>query len=152
MSDDNWELRELGERARSLLEAQGDLIVRRDSSGRVTYANDAFCALAGLSRADMIGAAAEVPIVAQGPFTVLADGTRVHDQNIVCGTTARWIAWREVMVRGGTGRTEIQGVGRDVTDRVEAEHALREARDQRKPPTAPSRVSSPPSATKSARR
>jgi signal transduction histidine kinase/DNA-binding response OmpR family regulator len=77
----------------------------------------------------MIGAAAELPIVAQGPFTVLADGTRVHDQNIVCGTTARWIAWREVMVRGGTG-TEIQGVGRDVTDRVEAEHALGATRDQ----------------------
>src|SRR5664280_998400 len=49
LSDDNWELRESEERARSLLEAQGDLIVRRDSSGRITYANDAFCALAGLS-------------------------------------------------------------------------------------------------------
>jgi signal transduction histidine kinase/CheY-like chemotaxis protein len=129
LSDDNWELRESEERARSLLEAQGDLIVRRDSSGRVTYANDAFCALTGFSRDDLIGAAAELPVVAQGPFTVLTDGTRVHDQNIVCGTTARWIAWREVMVRGGIG-TEIQGVGRDVTDRVESEHALGATRDQ----------------------
>src|SRR5262249_31408690 len=41
----NWELREAEERARSLLEAQGDLIVRRDSFGHITYANDAFCAL-----------------------------------------------------------------------------------------------------------
>ncbi len=47
LSDDNWELRETEERARSLLEAQGDLIVRRDAGGRITYANDAFCALAG---------------------------------------------------------------------------------------------------------
>ena len=31
LSDDNWELRETEERARSLLEAQGDLIVRRDA-------------------------------------------------------------------------------------------------------------------------
>ena len=30
LSDRNWELREAEERARSLLEAQGDLIVRRD--------------------------------------------------------------------------------------------------------------------------
>ena len=47
LSDRNWELREAEERARSLLEAQGDLIVRRDAASRVTYANDAFCALAG---------------------------------------------------------------------------------------------------------
>ena len=31
LSDRNWELREAEERARSLLEAQGDVIVRRDS-------------------------------------------------------------------------------------------------------------------------
>ena len=45
--DHNWELREAEERARSLLETQGDIIVRRDSFGRITYANDAFCALIG---------------------------------------------------------------------------------------------------------
>ena len=44
---------------------------------------------------------------------------------------ARWIAWRDVVVRGGRRRgTEVQSVGRDVTDRVEAERALAEARDQ----------------------
>ena len=47
LADRNWELKEAEERARSLLEAQGDLIVRRDSEGRITYANDAYCALAG---------------------------------------------------------------------------------------------------------
>ncbi len=29
---------------KSLLEAQGDLIVRRDGEGRIAYANDAYCA------------------------------------------------------------------------------------------------------------
>ncbi len=42
---------------------------------------------------------------------------------------ARWIAWREVAVRTDGG-SEMQSVGRDVTDRVEAEHALADARDQ----------------------
>ena len=42
---------------------------------------------------------------------------------------ARWIAWREVAVRSDSG-SEVQGVGRDVTDRVEAERALSTARDQ----------------------
>ncbi len=33
LSDQHWELREAEERARSLLDAQGDLIVRRDGAG-----------------------------------------------------------------------------------------------------------------------
>jgi signal transduction histidine kinase/CheY-like chemotaxis protein len=129
LSDHNWELREAEERARSLLEAQGDVIVRRDSSGRVTYASDAFCALANKPREVLIGAIVELPVLEQGAVAVLADGTRVYDQKIACGSSARWIAWREVAVRGETG-SENQGVGRDVTSRVEAEHARSLARDQ----------------------
>ena len=128
LSDRNWELREAEERARSLLEAQGDLIVRRDPDGRVTYTNDAFCALAGKKREALIGKAMDLPVLDRGAMTVLADGTRVHDQKIALGANARWIAWREVAVRGERG-SEVQGVGRDVTDRVEAERALSVARD-----------------------
>ncbi|HEX3709937.1 MAG TPA: response regulator [Pseudolabrys sp.] len=129
LSDSNWELREGQERARSLLEAQGDVIVRRDAGGRVTYANDAFCSLAGKSRAQLIGTAFDLPVKEQGDIAVLADGTRMHDQHIDGGDSARWIAWREVAVRTESG-SEVQGVGRDVTGRVEAEHALALARDQ----------------------
>ncbi len=129
LSDSNWELRESEERTRSLLEAQGDVIVRRDAGGRVTYANDAFCALAGRSREELIGEVLALPVLARGETTVLVDGTRVYDQKIAWGPSARWIAWREDAVRAASG-SEIQGVGRDVTDRVEAEHALAAARDQ----------------------
>ena len=41
LADNNWEMKEAEERARGFLEAQGDLIVRRDNDGRITYANDA---------------------------------------------------------------------------------------------------------------
>ena len=122
-------MRETAELARSLLEAQGDVIVRRDAQGRVTYANDAFCALTGRKREALIGQSAELPVLEQGEVSVLADGTRTYDQKIACGDNARWIAWREVAVRSEIGG-EVQGVGRDVTDRVEAEHALAAARDQ----------------------
>ena len=50
LCDRNWEFKEAEERAKSFLEAQGDLIVRRDGDGRVSYVNDAFCALAGRRR------------------------------------------------------------------------------------------------------
>ncbi len=129
LSDRNWELREAEERARSLLEAQGDLIVRHDAASYITYANDAFCALAGKKREALIGKPMDLTVLDSGPLTVLADGTRVHDQKIASGASARWIAWREVAVRGENSN-EVQGVGRDVTDRVEAERALELARDQ----------------------
>jgi signal transduction histidine kinase/CheY-like chemotaxis protein len=129
LGDRAWELREAEERARSLLESQGDVILRRDNSGRITYANDAFCALAEKSCAGLIGSVLDLPVLEHGVVTVQPDGTRVHDQKIASGSGARWIAWREVAVRG-EATTEIQSVGRDVTDRVEVEHVLGLARDQ----------------------
>jgi PAS domain S-box-containing protein len=129
LADGNWELRESEERARRFLEAQGDLIVRRDSLGRITYANDAFGALAGRHRDALLGTAFTLQVAEQSDAAVLPDGTRTHDQKITCSGDARWIAWREVVVRTDGDQREIQSVGRDVTDRVEAERALAEARD-----------------------
>jgi PAS domain S-box-containing protein len=135
LSDRNWELKETEERARSFLEAQGDVIVRRDPEGRITFVNDAFCALAGTTRDALVGTAFKPAVIEQGDPTLKPDGTRVHDQKIAGRDGARWIAWRDVVVRaGGPGGVqtgaEVQSVGRDVTDRVEAERALSDARDQ----------------------
>jgi PAS domain S-box-containing protein len=135
LADCNWELKEVEERARSFLEAQGDVIVRRDGEGRITFVNDAFCVLAGQPRAALLGHACRLDVIAQGDTVLKPDGTRVHDQKIAGRDGARWIAWRDVVVRAGaagdvSGGAEVQSVGRDVTDRVEAEHALCEARDQ----------------------
>jgi PAS domain S-box-containing protein len=128
-ADRNWEIREAQERARSFFEAQGDVIVRRDAAGAITYANDAFCALAGRDRADLLGTAFALAMDTQSEPRLLPDGTRVYDQKIATAQGPRWIAWHEVTVRGDVG-SEMQSVGRDVTDRANAERALEEARDQ----------------------
>jgi PAS domain S-box-containing protein len=129
LADHNWELKEAEERARSLLEAQGDIIVRRDASSLVTYANDAFCKLCGRDRDDLLGSRFHPRVVEQGQAVLLADGTRGYDQKIESADGVRWIAWREVVVRAGE-HTQVQSVGRDVTDRVEAQRQLSAARDQ----------------------
>ncbi len=128
-ADRNWEISEAKERTTSFFEAQDDVIVRRDGTGIITYANDAFCALSGRTREQLLGTAFALPVVEQGEAGVRADGTRASDQKIATADGGRWIAWREVTLRSN-GTTEMQSVGRDVTDRVNAERALAGTRDQ----------------------
>src|SRR4051812_17359499 len=129
--DRNWELKEAEERARSLFEQQGDLIVLRDTSGRITFANDAYCALAGQARGALVGTRFDFDVLEQGDSARECNGTRIHDQKIATPLGARWIAWREGYVRLDAGQpAELQSVGRDVTDRTETERALSDARDQ----------------------
>ena len=131
LSDRQWELREAEERMKSLLEAQGDLIVRRDSDGRIAYANDAYCVLAGQPRDRLIGQRSPLSVIEQGAVQLLADGTRVHDQKIETPKDPRWISWHEVSVRGeAEPATQVQSVGRDITARALAERELAGARDQ----------------------
>src|SRR5947207_9339164 len=131
LADRNWELQEAEQRARSLFESQGDLIVLRDAEGRITFANDAYCELAGQPRERLIGSRSALSILEQGDTALASNGTRIHDQKIETALGPRWIAWREGYVRNDAGRpAELQSVGRDVTDRTESERALGEARDQ----------------------
>src|SRR5271168_3699335 len=65
-ADRNWEIREAQERTKSFFEAQDDVIVRRDGAGAITYANDAFCALAGRAREELLATNFAPPVVEQG--------------------------------------------------------------------------------------
>ena len=131
LADRNWELQEAEQRTRRLFESQDDLIVLRDAAGRITFVNDAFCALAGQPRDALVGSHFALPVLEQGDTALESSGTRVHDQKIASPLGPRWIAWREGLVRSDAGHpAEMQSVGRDVTDRTESERALAEARDQ----------------------
>ena len=130
LADRNWELQEAEERARSLFESQGDLIVMRDGDGIITFVNDAYCQIADRPQSALIGSRFSFDVLEQGDSAREPNGTRVHDQKIASPLGPRWIAWREGLVRADAGRpAELQCVGRDVTDRTETERALSEARD-----------------------
>jgi PAS domain S-box-containing protein len=129
LADRNWELKEAEERARSLLETQGDVIIRRDGANLITYANETFSKLSGRNPAEVVGSPLTLRILEEGGVSLLPDGTRIYDQKIATSDDERWIAWRDVIVRSRE-QTQVQSVGRDVTDRVEAQRALGHARDQ----------------------
>ncbi len=131
LADRNWELKEAEERARSLFESQGDLIVLRDAQGRITFVNDAYCELARQPRSALIGSPFTLKVLEQGDTALESNGTRIHDQRVDTALGPRWIAWREGLVRSDAGGpAEMQCVGRDVTDRTATERALSDARDQ----------------------
>jgi PAS domain S-box-containing protein len=125
-------------RYKGLVDAQGDAIFRRDAASRLTYGNAAFFKLFGLDPARSLGYpfAPEPHPESRGPlvglFTVQESGQNRsrYDQHVRTAQGWRWIAWEDFAVRDAHGRlTEVQSMGRDVTDRKALEQALVEARD-----------------------
>jgi PAS domain S-box-containing protein len=134
----NARLHESEVRYKGLVDSQGDAIVRRAPDSRLTYANDAFFRLFGLSPQTAIGQPfapelhpdSRAPIF--GSFAGLETGrARVrYDQHVRTAYGWRWIAWEDYAVRDAAGQLiEVQSVGRDVTERKALEDALTDARD-----------------------
>ncbi|MBO6677531.1 response regulator [Parvibaculum sp.] len=141
LRDEKWAIAEREERYRDLVRAQGDLILRKDLQGRLTYVNDVFCDTFGRDRTEVIGHPF-VPELPEGQrprmlasFAGLATPPyRIrYDERTLTARGARWIAWEEFAIRDDDGKLiEIQAVGRDVTDRKETEERLAEALQQAK--------------------
>lgn len=127
LNDRLWNLADSEERYRSLIEAQGDLIVRRDGA-RIVYANRAYAALFGAGEQDLVGSEMLLPQLASRPVALLEGGARSFDECLATYEGERWISWVETAVPGPDGRTLIQRVGRDISARIAGEDALVEAR------------------------
>jgi PAS domain S-box-containing protein len=135
----NARLQDSEGRYKGLLDAQGDVILRRAPHGRITYANEAFLRLFGVRAEAIIGQIfrpenhPDSPPVTFGRLAGRETGTeRVsYDQQVRTVAGYRWIAWEDYAIRASDGRLiEIQSVGRDITERKRLEAALTDARDK----------------------
>ena len=130
LADRTWELKEAEARGHEPARSARRPDRPPRQQGRITYVNDAYCALAGRRARRCSAPPTALPSLQQGRLSVLPDGTRLHDEQIMTADGARWLAWRDVVVWAEKAEhAEVQSVGRDVTDRIEAERALAEARD-----------------------
>src|ERR1700682_5799341 len=135
----NARLQDSEARYKGLLDAQGDVILRRAPHGRISYANEAFLKLFGVRAQDIIGQVfrpenhPDSPPLTFGRLAGRETGTeRVsYDQQVKTVAGYRWIAWEDYAIRASDGRLiEIQSVGRDITERKLLEAALTDARDK----------------------
>ena len=129
LSDRLWELADSEERYRSLIEAQGDLIVRR-SEGRIVYANAAYATLIGKTESEAIGSVEQPLVRSARPAQALPGGARVVDESIETREGERWFSWVETVVPVAAGQAVLQRVGREISGRIAAETALEEARSR----------------------
>lgn len=125
---------------RELLENQSDPVCRFSIDGSIDYANPAFCRLACVDVADIIGrnildSSAGIELFKSVPVLNVDTPSIVIENRIsASGCEARWMQWRcTAMFDAGNSVTGIQIVGRDMEDRRRAEEALRlsEARYKR---------------------
>lgn len=133
LKDVNGALRRSEQRYRGLVDSQGDLIIRRDPEGRLTFANETFCRTFGLDPLKIGGMVFEPetdPDYAAGLVGTFSGLTsRPHrvryDQRVKTVFGWRWISWEDYAIRDQDGSLrELQSVGRDITDRKEAEKEL----------------------------
>lgn len=141
LRDENWELAEREARYRDLVRTQGDVIIRKDLEGRVSYVNDVFCETFDLTRSATIGRPF-MPELPEGESPRMlaalagpgAAGQRIrYDQKVMTAHGPRWFVWEETTIRDEDGSlSEVQLVGRDIDDRKEVEQRLAEALDEAK--------------------
>lgn len=129
------ELRKSGARYRAVVEHQTEFIVRWKGNGIRTFVNDAYCDHFGIASNEAIGTSF-LPLVAEedrqaieGKISRLLSGevdvvTEVH-QVVNADGSIGWQEWTDQAIHDESGNIiEFQSIGRDVTERIQADQAL----------------------------
>ena len=117
---------------KAILEDQAELVSLAKPNGELTYVNPAYALHFGLTPADMVGTnlfdhieAANRPLVHRTFTEVLSGTTAMSENRMVSASGAeRWVSWANSLQRDAAGQPMIHSVGRDVSERKQAEVAL----------------------------
>ena len=126
------ELRESEERYREVVESQTELVCRYLPDTTLTFVNEAYCRFFGQRREALIGRkflelipekdrAAALEHVSS--LAMHAQPVAYEHQVLMPDGSIRWQEWTDHTIRLPHGAVELQGIGRDVTDRKRAEEA-----------------------------
>ena len=130
-------------RYQAIVEAQTDWIARQRSDGRLTFVNDAYCSWMGMSRDQLLGPDYAGLDLVDDP----ADLARFHANRAALSParptlvnnlrtrhpdgSRRWEQWSDTAIFDEAGQViEYQLVGREITDQMLAEAALRASEER----------------------
>jgi two-component system cell cycle sensor histidine kinase/response regulator CckA len=132
-------LRESEEKYRLLVENQTDLLVKVDTQDRILFASPSYCETFGKREEELLGASF-MPLVHETEREATARALKTLElppytcyleQRAWTKNGWRWIGWADKALLDEDGNvTAIVGVGRDITERVQAEEALRESEEK----------------------
>jgi PAS domain S-box-containing protein len=134
------ELRLSEEHYRAVVEDQTEIICRFKADGTFTFVNDVFCRFFGEKQEELVGhswhpgvVAEDIPMIDKGLRTLSpANPVVVIENRVYSGT--RQVRWMQFVNRGffdaGGRLMEAQSVGRDITERKQAEKALQESEER----------------------
>lgn len=133
-------LRQSEERYRAVVEDQTEVISRFKADGTFIFLNDVWCRFFGKTNQELLGkrwqpepVPEDVPLIEEQLRSLSPSNPVVVIENRVCSGLGE-VRWMQFVNRGffdPSGRlTEIQCVGRDITDRKQAQEALRQSHDQ----------------------
>ena len=130
-------LRESEARYRNVVETQTEFVVRYDGRGHPTFANEAYCRYLGVTLEELLGRDRSdfdlvVPEDRERHLAYIASLTPDNPSATIvirCTTltsdAVRWEEWTDTGIFDRDGKLiEIQAIGRDVTDRKQAQEAL----------------------------
>jgi PAS domain S-box-containing protein len=125
-------------RYRSVVDAQSDLICRFLPDSTLTFVNDSYCRYWHKTREELLGRRfiefipPEARAAVMERIQRLREGTDSHEHPVYLPDGSEgWHHWINSAILDQQGRVvELQGVGRDVTDRKRAEVALRKAEER----------------------
>src|SRR4051794_25622806 len=127
-------LRRNEERYRSVVHTQSELICRFLPDSTLTFVNDAYCRFWGKTSDELVGRKfiELIPESARDGVLERIGRTKLPDshehQVLLPDGTIGWQHWINHAIVGERGAAiELQGVGRDITDRKRAEQALEES-------------------------
>lgn len=133
-------LRQSEARYRTIVETQTELVCRFLPDTTLTFVNEAYGRYFGQTAAALIGQSF-LPLIPEGErdavrariaSQVAARKGSTHEHAVIAADGAvAWQEWTDRPIVDGQGRVvEFQSVGRDVTERKQAEQALRRTQEQ----------------------
>ncbi|MEZ0259018.1 MAG: PAS domain S-box protein, partial [Chthoniobacter sp.] len=128
------------ERYRAVVESQTELVCRYKADTTLTFANEAYCRFFGKKREELLGRSFLVLIPEESHPAVLQttremietkQGTTLEHQVLRPDGSIGWMQWDDYPTYNEQGELqELQGIGRDITDRRQAQEALRQSEEK----------------------